>query len=518
MAGASPTYRPRSAGHGILYQVVRDHFETLRTETAAARDGDGLPAFVEQEFRDFLRCGWLAGGFARFRCGACGFDRLVPFSCKGRALCASCGGRRMAERAAHLVEDVLPDVPVRQWVLSLPYRLRYQLAWDHDRCRAVAGILLRAVFRVLADRARDDGVDAGRGGAVAVIQRFGGALNLNLHIHALVLDGVFVRDAPGPPAFHAVRRLTTLDVAEVLATVEARIARRRGQLGRAASDGAGDDADSFSHDVPVLAGLAAASVQGRLALGPRPGGRPGRVGRPPAQVDAPARGACHARSHGFDLHAGLVVPAGQRERLERVCRYVLRPPVTAERVTRTPDGQVRLALRHPWRDGTTALVLDPVEFLGRLAVLIPKPRVNLLLYYGVLGARSAWRAEVVPRRVSADPEVADGLAMDPGSGRAVNQHEDHPSAHRLSWARLMQRTFGFDVLLCSRCGGRLRLVALIEDGAVIVRILRHLGLPTGLPEPRPAREPPWAHRSADGRASDTSLLADEGPSAFTPCS
>jgi hypothetical protein len=62
----------------------------------------------------------------------------------------------MAERAAHLLDHVFPDVPVRQWVLSLPYRLRYQLAWDHDVCRAVVGVLLRAVFRVLGDRARDD--------------------------------------------------------------------------------------------------------------------------------------------------------------------------------------------------------------------------------------------------------------------------------------------------------------------------------------------------------------------------
>jgi Transposase zinc-binding domain len=94
--------------------------------------------FVEQEFRDFLQCGWLAGGFARFRCGDCGLDRLVPFSCKGRALYPSCGGRRMAERAAHLLDHVFPDVSVRQWVLSLPHRMRYRLAWNHvprGRCR-----------------------------------------------------------------------------------------------------------------------------------------------------------------------------------------------------------------------------------------------------------------------------------------------------------------------------------------------------------------------------------------------
>ena len=84
--------------------------------------------------------------------------------------------------------------------------------------------------------------------------------------------------------------------------------------------------------------------------------------------------------------------AGQRDRLERVCRYALRPPVTQERLHLTAEGQVRLELRQPWRDGTTDVVFDPVEFLGRLAVLVPRPRINLILYHGVLGPRAAWRA------------------------------------------------------------------------------------------------------------------------------
>lgn len=70
----------------------------------------------------------------------------------------------MADRAAHLVDRVFPDVPIQQWVLSVPARLRYRLAWDHDLCRAVAGVLTRSVIRVLRARARDDGVGCGRGG------------------------------------------------------------------------------------------------------------------------------------------------------------------------------------------------------------------------------------------------------------------------------------------------------------------------------------------------------------------
>jgi ribosomal protein S27AE len=84
-------YQARVPLQDVLYQVVPDHYKTFRAQAASIRDGEGLPRFVEEEFRAFLRCGFLAGGFARFRCGDCGLDRLVPFSCKGRALCANCG-------------------------------------------------------------------------------------------------------------------------------------------------------------------------------------------------------------------------------------------------------------------------------------------------------------------------------------------------------------------------------------------------------------------------------------------
>lgn len=316
MPRVSNAYEPRNPSSSTLHQIVLEHFETFRAQAASLRDGEGLPRFVEQEFRDFLRCGWLAGGFARFRCAACGLDRLVAFSCKGRGFCPSCGGRRMAERAAHLVEDVFPDVPVRQWVLSLPYRVRYHLAWDHDLCRAVVGVTMRAVLGWLRNRARLDGVTDGRGGAVAIIQRFGGALNLNVHVHALVMDGVFARAEAGALAFHPARGLTDLDVAEVLATAEPRIRHvldRRGLGDR--DDASGEDA--WAGEAPVLAGLAAASVQGIVALGHRRGARVRRLGEPPEAIEAPTPGRCHARSNGFDLHAGLVVPAGQREDAHR---------------------------------------------------------------------------------------------------------------------------------------------------------------------------------------------------------
>lgn len=387
----------------------------------------------------------------------------------------------MTERAAHLVDHVIPDVPVRQWVLTLPHRLRYLLAWRHDLCKTVVRVLLREVSRHLRTRAVERGLSDVRGGAVAIVQRFGGALNLNVHIHALVLDGVFARGEDGRLRFHGARELDAADVADVLAAVTPGVQRLLARQG-VDPDGLGMS-DAFTDASTLLAGLAAASVQGRVALGGPPGGRPRRVGQTSVDRGVPMLGVCHARWEGFDLHAAVRVPAGRRDRLERVCRYALRPPVAGARLRVAADGQVRLQLCHPWADGTTHVSFTPTAFLERLAVLVPRPRVNLVLYHGLLAPRAAWRAEVVPRPV---PRAT----ADAGEDASEPDVTPRPVARGASWADLMRRAFEIDVLACPRCGGRLRLIALIEASATARRILTHLDLPADVPRPLPARAPP----------------------------
>jgi hypothetical protein len=223
MAGV---YVPRSPTTGALYGVVRGHWSEFAAAVRERTDGVGLPSFVDSEFRKFLRYGVLAHGFARIRCGDCAFERLLPFSCKGRGFCPSCGGRRMAERAAHLVEHVFPlDVPVRQWVLSVPHRLRYRLAYDHRLCRAVLGVFVRALRSAYRRQAKRQGLASGETGMVTSVQRFGGSLNLHVHFHTLVLDGVFVSDADGARRFHPAPTPTDDDVRRVVRRVRRRLAR-----------------------------------------------------------------------------------------------------------------------------------------------------------------------------------------------------------------------------------------------------------------------------------------------------
>jgi hypothetical protein len=480
MPSPAVAYRPRTPERDVLRGLVADHFESFRARAAARADGGGLPSFVEREFRAYVTCGALAGGFARFRCRGCGAERLVAFSCKRRGLCPSCGGRRMVERAAHLIDRVLPAVPIRQWVLTLPPRVRYLLAWNHDLTRAVAGVYVRAVVGWLRNRARRPGRAGGRGGAVVIVQRFGAALNLNVHLHALVPDGIFV-DAGARARFVRARPAAAGELATLLATIARRI---QGLLvRRGVWDDAAEASDPWGEQQPVLAQLAAASVMGVAGLGPRAGVPVRRWGDAIDVPVGPEPGPWQARGEGFDLHAGVAVAARNRDRLEQLCRYALRPAVGQDRLQRMPDGSVVLELRRRWTDGTTHLVFDPVELLERLAALVPRPRINLVLYYGVFAARAAGRAAVVPVRQEVSGDAGAGSAR--GAGRPVNP----------AWAGWMQRSFGFDVLACPRCPGQLRLVALIHQPAVVRRILTHLGLPTDLPVVRPSRDPPvleWA--------------------------
>ena len=120
-----PAYAPHDPSQTLLYQVVAAHLETLLAALDADPDARGLLAYVEREFYDYLQCGVLAHGFLRLGCDTCHQELLLAFSCKRRGFCPSCAGRRMAQMAVHLVKRVLPWVPIRQWVVSVPIPLRY---------------------------------------------------------------------------------------------------------------------------------------------------------------------------------------------------------------------------------------------------------------------------------------------------------------------------------------------------------------------------------------------------------
>lgn len=145
MAGSQLHYERHRPGETTLYRLVQQHIETffaqVETET-----GSGLPDFAKEEFDAFLECGILAHGFLHLRCANCAHEKLVAFSCKRRGFCPSCGGRRMAQMIAHLVDHIIPRVPVRQWVFSLAILLRYLLAVHSRLLTSILQVIHRASF------------------------------------------------------------------------------------------------------------------------------------------------------------------------------------------------------------------------------------------------------------------------------------------------------------------------------------------------------------------------------------
>ena len=180
-AAAARKYSPHDPTQTVLYKIIAEHLETFLAEAREQYEG-GLPAYVEKEFRAYLGCGLACRGFARAVCDRCGCSLIVAFSCKKRgACCASCSARRMYNGAAHIVDHVIPDVPLRQYVLSVPFELRLVLAARADAFSAMMSLFVEQVFRWQRERPREAGLEAVQSGAVVAQHRGGSSLNLNDH-------------------------------------------------------------------------------------------------------------------------------------------------------------------------------------------------------------------------------------------------------------------------------------------------------------------------------------------------
>ena len=183
----------------------------------------------------------------------------------------------------------------------------------------------------------------------------------------------------------------------------------------------------------------------------------------------------------------MAARADERKKLERLCRYISRPAVSEKRLSLTPNGNVRYQLKTPYRDGTTHVIFGSLDFIARLAALVPKPRVNLTRFHGVFAPNSKHRAQVTPAKRGKRNK------RHPNRGR-----EERTAAERrasMSWAQRLKRVFNIDIETCAACGGAVKVIACIEDPVVIKKILDHLQSEEETREPvaKPeSRAPPGA--------------------------
>lgn len=377
--------------------------EWLTTYLELARqedwNGDAVPPYVEREFRRFLECGILACGFARAYWDECGHDFLVAFSCKGRGVCPACMARRMAETAAHLVDHVFPSLPVRQWVISFPKRLRYFLQRDPVVRSAALRIVLRVIEEALQEQSPGSGPTA-QIGAVAFIHHFGASLNVHTHFHICVIDGVFAgAQDDSPIAFFEAEPMDAATVAAGQSTIRRRILRLFVRRGLLEADDA-KDMGAWQHD------------------------------------------------GGFSLDACVRIEGHDREGLERLLRYCARPPFALERIERVDDQRILYHLPKPTPDGQARLTLTPLEFINRLAALIPAPRLHRHRYSGVLAPNARLRPAVTALACEAR---ATGEAGTPANAAQDNETASRSPARYL-WAMLLARLYEVFPLLCPSCG------------------------------------------------------------------
>jgi hypothetical protein len=452
-------YERHEPKNTLLYQIIKEYYPVYVSRLA--EEGRTQPLYVHSEFEDYLKCGLLEYGFWRVRCEDCHHERMVAFSCKHRGFCPSCCAKRMIESSALLVDTVLPHQPFRQWVLSVPFPLRFLFASEPHIMSKVLGIVYRTIATYLIKKAGYSKKTA-RTGAVTLIQRFGSALNLNVHFHMLFLDGVYV-DGAGEESnqrFVPVTHHRVADIMSLTHKMSVRITRyleRSGLIERDAENCYLADAMNDNE----MREQQSYSINYRISIGSEKGNKILSLQTLPPIFDGMQGKELVGKVAQFSLHAGVSVKAYQRDKLEHLCRYISRPPVSKHRLSLTQEGNIRYELKTPYRNGTTAMVFEPLDFISKLAALIPSPRVNLTRFHGVFAPHSNYRAGIIN-------QPRDNKSLE----KAVPTENEKQGA--MKWAARLKRAFNIDIKTCEACGGKVKVIACIDDPVAINKILIHL--------------------------------------------
>jgi hypothetical protein len=409
---AAAIYRPRRPQESPLYRLAEDQFDTLVGihERQFQQRYGRLRGAARRAVEKYLDCGILDQGFARVVCERCRAEFLVAFSCKTRYFCPSCHAKRLEIWADWLEHELLYAVPHRQFVFTVPKRLRPFFLHD----RRLLGLLSRVAYRTLRDFMRTtlrepDAVP----GVVSSIQTFGSLANWHPHLHLLVTDGVFRIDGAFIHlGFHQVEILTE--------------AFRRALL--------------------------RAFVSKQL-------------------LNQEQATSMLAWPHsGFHVHHAVRLEADDACGILQLARYAARAPISLQRLHYDARKR-RVQVVSDKSEGPTAGTheFEALEFLARLLTHVPDKNNIYVRYYGAYSVRrrARWRKEGVLRDTR---NLADTDVQPRDDSTAWPQIQ----ARRRRWAELLQRIFEVDPLACPRCGGAMKIIAFILDHDVIHTILKHL--------------------------------------------
>ncbi|MDD2805104.1 MAG: transposase [Elusimicrobiales bacterium] len=439
-------YRARNPLKNPLSRLVLDNLLEFEAWLKEAPAGKPRPhPSVINSLEKFTECGVLRYGAVRYRCPECGHNVFVAFSCKRRGLCPSCDAKRSAVVVAAALDRLLPPARYRQWVLVIPKRLRYFVNARPDLAGYLSKLLAHEINRYLKQKA------AGAPAQLHFVQRFGGALNLHVHIHAVVSDGTFILETNAL----GLHRLLFRPV---------------------------DGPDDKELDKIVQA------IRRKLLR------RLCRLGCLPPEA---AEEMLNWENSGFSLHKEVVIYPRNRQGLERLLGYCSRPALSLKRLIYASKSKIVL-YRSEQHDGRPEMMtMSPVEFLRRWGLLRPPPHKNLVHYYGALAPRSPLRAALTEQAGKEVERI-----------KAAERTEKLKNKAR-SWAACLARVFEVFPLICPKCRIALKPVAVILNDKELVRLLTHFDLPTEFPVFRPAPAQYAAKRGPPEEDCQLNPLADQ---------
>ncbi len=403
---SSAIYRPRRPDKTALFEIIKKHYRTWLQNTKQI-----VPKYTQKTFEKYLECGNPAKGFACAHCFCCQADFFIPFSCKMRGLCPSCNTLTMVKTAAHLLENVIPHIPIRQWVISFPLRIRHYLL-EHKILQDILEIVVDEIRQTVLACSPD--VPNAQIGAISFLQNFGATLNLHPHIHLIVSDGVFFTENELQQLEFREVILTENDISTTQEHIRKRILRffsKKGLFSREETE----KMESY-------------------------------------------------KNTGFSLDASVKIHSFDREGLERLIRYCARPCFASENL-RINGQWIIYRLSKPTHKGQTFIQLDPMEFLDRLAAFIPFPYRHRRHYHGAFAPNA-------PMRKIVAAYAKNSLRTVPCS---MQKAVEKTSRVSFDWAQLIKRIYEIDPLICSKCGDKIKMTRFVIHQAEIHRILTGIG-------------------------------------------
>ncbi len=320
-------YEPRQPKNSAYYRCIEDNYETLeRVWDERYRDTYGnYRVHITKVLYKYLDCGDPKMGFARIKCDECKSEFILPFSCKCRYFCPSCHQRRAIEFGECLFEEILKNVPHRQWVFSMPKRLRIYFRFN----RKLLVKLSKIAWRILSQYLKESvSVSDGKPGVIISVQTFGDYINFNPHLHIIATDGCFYGDGE----FMIGRTPIASDLEKVFQTEILNMLTEEGLI----NDSVKNNMYNWQHS-------------------------------------------------GFNVYCGLAIDSEDQEAIEKLGRYIIRAPISQERMeyitaSKTSDGKAKVIYRSK-KTGITK-TFDALHWCALLLSHIPDPGEHMVRYYG----------------------------------------------------------------------------------------------------------------------------------------